>query len=59
MDEVPVIALWQFCGLTRPWNNAMDDIHRKLTTQPELFLIGLEENVPVATAMIGFGGNRG
>jgi ribosomal protein S18 acetylase RimI-like enzyme len=59
LDEASVIALWQECELTRPWNNPKEDINRKLTTQPELFLIGLEGSTIVATAMVGFDGHRG
>jgi ribosomal protein S18 acetylase RimI-like enzyme len=59
VDETSVIALWQECGLTRPWNKPKQDISRKLTTQPELFLVGIQEAVVVATAMIGFDGHRG
>lgn len=58
-DESAVIALWHACELTRPWNNPKEDISRKLTTQPELFLVGVEGDEIVATAMIGFDGNRG
>ena len=58
-DEAFVIRLWQECELTRPWNNAKYDISRKLTTQPELFLVGVEEQVVIATAMVGFDGHRG
>jgi ribosomal protein S18 acetylase RimI-like enzyme len=59
LDEASVIALWQECELTRPWNNPKEDINRKLTTQPDLFLIGLEGSTIVATAMVGFDGHRG
>jgi ribosomal protein S18 acetylase RimI-like enzyme len=58
-DEASVIKLWHACGLTRPWNNPKHDISRKLTTQPELFLVGVQDAVVVATAMIGFDGHRG
>lgn len=58
-DESAVIALWQDCGLTRPWNDPRKDIVRKLTTQPELFLVGTVDAVPIATAMVGFDGHRG
>ena len=30
-DEDAVVALWQACGLTRPWNDARKDIARKMT----------------------------
>jgi GNAT superfamily N-acetyltransferase len=35
-DEPAVIALWQDCRLTRPWNDPHKDIARKLAVQPEL-----------------------
>jgi ribosomal protein S18 acetylase RimI-like enzyme len=58
-DEAAVIALWQVCGLTRPWNNPRRDIARKLTVQPELFLVGSLDDSVVASAMAGFDGHRG
>ncbi len=58
-DELPVIALWQACGLTRPWNDPQRDIARKLTVQPELFLVGELDGALVATVMAGFEGHRG
>jgi ribosomal protein S18 acetylase RimI-like enzyme len=58
-DEPAVIALWQECGLTRPWNDPHRDIARKLTEQPELFLVGTENNAVVSTVMVGFDGHRG
>jgi ribosomal protein S18 acetylase RimI-like enzyme len=58
-DEAAVIALWQTCGLTRPWNDPKRDIARKLTTQPELFLIGTFEDAVIASAMAGYDGHRG
>jgi ribosomal protein S18 acetylase RimI-like enzyme len=58
-DETSVIALWNECGLTRPWNDPVKDIARKLTVQPELFLVGESDGDIVATAMFGFDGTRG
>jgi ribosomal protein S18 acetylase RimI-like enzyme len=58
-DESAVIALWQACGLTRPWNNPALDIARKLTTQPELFFVIDDGDALVATAMVGYDGHRG
>jgi ribosomal protein S18 acetylase RimI-like enzyme len=58
-DEDAVIALWERCGLTRPWNDPRRDIRRKLAVRPDLFLVGtLGDNV-VATAMAGYDGHRG
>lgn len=58
-DEVQVVDLWQRCGLTRPWNDPRKDIQRKLTTQPELFLVLEQDGRVVGTAMGGYDGHRG
>lgn len=59
-DAEAVVALWQTCGLVRPWNDPHKDIARKLGEQPELFLVGcLGDGRVVATAMVGFDGHRG
>jgi ribosomal protein S18 acetylase RimI-like enzyme len=58
-DTAGVVALWQACGLTRPWNDPYKDIERKLTEQPELFLVGERDGEVLASAMIGFDGHRG
>lgn len=58
-DEAAVVALWRECGLTRPWNDPHADIARKLSEQPELFLVGVAGSAVVATAMVGFDGHRG
>ena len=58
-DQPAVIALWETCGLTRPWNDPATDIERKLTTQPELFLVGEHDGEVIATAMVGYDGHRG
>ena len=58
-DEQAVIALWQVCELTRPWNDPHADIARKRTEQPELFLVGTVGDELMASAMAGFDGHRG
>jgi ribosomal protein S18 acetylase RimI-like enzyme len=58
-DETAVIALWQRCELTRPWNDPHKDIQRKLKVQPELFLLGEIDDKVVASVMAGFDGHRG
>ena len=58
-DENAVVELWQRCELTRPWNDPRKDIQRKLTTQPELFLVGEVEGTIVASVMAGYDGHRG
>ena len=58
-DEAAVIALWERCKLTRPWNDPMKDVSRKLGVQRELFLVGVEAGVIVAAVMAGYDGHRG
>lgn len=58
-DRQPVIELWQKCNLTVAWNNPDLDIDRKLKVNPGLFLVGLVDDVIVASVMGGYEGNRG
>lgn len=64
-DEDAVVELWHEVGLTRPWNDPRADIRRKLTVQPELFLVAVDEPVEgttglvVGTVMAGYDGHRG
>ena len=58
-DKKEVILLWQECGLVVPWNDPQRDIERKLSVQPELFLIGLLNEGIISTAMAGYDGHRG
>ena len=58
-DEEAVLALWDRCGLTRPWNDPRKDIRRKVRVQPALFLVGVLDGEIVATAMAGYEGHRG
>lgn len=58
-DEPAVVALWQECGVTRPWNDPHKDIARKLGVQPEWFLVGIEGDELIATVMAGYDGHRG
>ncbi len=58
-DAAAITALWQACGLTRPWNDPAKDIARKGTVQPELFLVAEVNGVLVGCAMFGYDGHRG
>jgi len=58
-DTAQVVELWHAVGLTRPWNDPHNDIERKLSTQPELFLVCEDGRDVVGTAMIGYDGHRG
>lgn len=63
-DTESVVALWTEAGLTRPWNDPRLDIERKLTVQPELFLVVEDEERStsariIGTVMAGYDGHRG
>ncbi|WP_026059693.1 GNAT family acetyltransferase [Microbacterium yannicii] len=58
-DTEDVISLWQATGLTRPWNNPHQDINRKLSVQPELFLVAVADGAIVGSVMAGYDGHRG
>ena len=58
-DEAAVIALWERCKLTRPWNDPKKDVARKLGVQRELFLVGVEAGSIVAAVMAAYDGHRG
>ncbi len=57
LDEV--IALWELCDLTRPWNNPEIDIFRKLAQRDQLFLLAVKDDQLIATVMGGYDGHRG
>jgi ribosomal protein S18 acetylase RimI-like enzyme len=58
-DIPAVIALWQACGLTRPWNDPEADITLARRGPSSTLLIGRNDNAIVATAMVGHDGHRG
>jgi ribosomal protein S18 acetylase RimI-like enzyme len=58
-DDPAVIALWDDCELTRPWNDPSKDIARKGAVADDLFLVGLVGDAIVATVMAGYDGHRG
>jgi ribosomal protein S18 acetylase RimI-like enzyme len=58
-DEDAVVALWERCGLTRPWNDPRRDVARKRLVQRDLFLVARSGDGVVGTAMFGYDGHRG
>lgn len=48
-DTEATVSLWQETGLSRPWNNPYQDIRRKLTVQPELFLVAVDRGEQLDT----------
>ena len=58
-DVADVIALWQACGLTRPWNDPQADVALARRRPNSTVLIGRDADAIVATAMVGHDGHRG
>lgn len=58
-DRSAVTALWSECGLIRPVNDPQRDIDRKLSSDPEHFVVGEVDGVVVASLMFGYEGHRG
>ena len=58
-DVESVVALWQRCGLTRPWNDPASEIAFARRGQNATILTGRANGALVATAMVGHDGHRG
>ena len=58
-DIASVVALWQRCGLTRPWNDPTDDIAFARRGPNSAVLVGRHGGAIVATVMVGHDGHRG
>lgn len=58
-DTEALLALWEACGLTRPWNDPRADIALALETPTSDVLILRDTDQIIASAMVGFDGHRG
>ena len=58
-DVTRVVALWQACGLTRPWNDPAADIALARKGSNATVLIGRDGTAIVATVLVGHDGHRG
>lgn len=60
-DFEKVVALWEACELTRPWNDPASDIEFCVGSENSILLVGVAggESKIVATAMVGHDGHRG
>ncbi len=59
-DASAAVALWEACGLTRPWNDASADFALALSS-PGSALLGTRDagGTLIGTVMVGFDGHRG
>jgi ribosomal protein S18 acetylase RimI-like enzyme len=58
-DIANVIALWQRCGLTRPWNDPTADIALARKGPNATVLVGRDGSNLVASVLVGHDGHRG
>jgi ribosomal protein S18 acetylase RimI-like enzyme len=58
-DVTAIIALWQRCGLTRPWNHPAADIALARKVQNADVLAGRDAGEIVASVLVGHDGHRG
>jgi ribosomal protein S18 acetylase RimI-like enzyme len=58
-DRDEVIALWDTCNLTRPWNDPVGDISFAMRNSNSTILVGKLDAAIVACAMVGHDGHRG
>ncbi|MCW0180912.1 MAG: GNAT family acetyltransferase [Zavarzinia sp.] len=57
-DIEPVVALWEACGLTRPWNDPRDDIARARGSMEAVIMVAERDNAVIGTVMVGHDGHR-
>jgi ribosomal protein S18 acetylase RimI-like enzyme len=58
-DIAIVVALWQRCGLTQPWNDPAADIAFARRGPNSDILVGRRAGKLVAAALVGHDGHRG
>ena len=58
-DIPEVIALWQRCGSTRPWNDPAADIALARKEVNSTILLGRNGGALVASVLVGHDGHRG
>lgn len=58
-DRSEVIALWESCNLTRPWNDPVADYRLALANDSSAILLARAADRIVASVLTGFDGHRG
>jgi len=53
------IELWHEAGVTRPWNDPLDDLRRAVAGPASTVLAGSDGETLLAAAMVGHDGHRG
>tara|TARA_R110002167_G_scaffold192921_5_gene395538 strand:+ start:152 stop:562 length:411 start_codon:yes stop_codon:yes gene_type:complete len=58
-DAAAIIALWQTCGLTRPWNDPDRDLSLARDAAGSTILVARDGDRICGSVMTGFDGHRG
>ena len=58
-DQPAAIAMWHAAGLTRPWNDPVDDFDRAFAGPTSTLLGAFGGDALVGTVMVGHDGHRG
>jgi ribosomal protein S18 acetylase RimI-like enzyme len=58
-DVAQIVALWERCALTRPWNDPAADIALTRRDQNATVLVGRVAGEIVGSVMVGHDGHRG
>lgn len=58
-DVEDVVALWNSCGLTRPWNDPHTDIEFARKSENATLLVGRRDDQLAASVLVGHDGHRG
>ncbi len=58
-DRAAVLALWETCGLTRPWNPPEGDLNRALAGPSSAILVAVDGADVIGSVMVGDDGHRG
>ena len=58
-DIEATVALWERCGLTRPWNDVRQDIAFCRSAPASTALVAEEQGRVVAALLVGHDGHRG
>ncbi len=58
-DQHGLVELWTACGLLRPWNDPLEDIHLCVTAPSSELVVADSAGRLIGSAMLGHDGHRG
>ena len=58
-DQNDLVQLWTVCGLLRPWNDPLEDIHLCVTAPSSELVIADSAGQLIGSVMLGHDGHRG